>query len=39
MLVFKVIIGPNGVWGVNFEHSIAEALPHALKNDYIYNYM
>ncbi len=35
----QVIIGPNGVWGVNFEHSIAEAVPHAFMNDYIYNFM
>lgn len=35
----QVIIGENGVWGVNFEHSIAEALPHGLMNDYIYKHI
>ena len=28
-----------GIWGANFEHSIAEALPHNLMNDYIYNFI
>lgn len=35
----QAIIGPNGVWGVNFEHSIAEAVPHAFMNDYINKFM
>ena len=35
----QVIIGENGVWGVNFEHSIAEALPHAVMTDHIYKNM
>ena len=35
----QVIIAEDGVWGVNFEHSIAEALPHGLMNDFIYQHM
>jgi len=35
----QVIIAENGVWGVNFEHSIAEALPHAVMTDHIYKNM
>lgn len=37
--IVKVIFGADGVWGVNFEHSVAEAVPHALMNDYIYKFM
>ena len=35
----QVIIGDDGVWGINFEHSIAEAVPHAVMQDFIYNYL
>lgn len=35
----QAIFGDNGVWGVCFEHSVAEAVPHAFMNDFIYNYI
>jgi carnitine O-acetyltransferase len=35
----QAIFGDNGVWGVCFEHSVAEAVPHALMNDFIYSYI
>jgi hypothetical protein len=35
----QIVFGDNGVWGCNFEHSIAEALPHNLMNDFIYSFM
>ena len=38
-ILIKVIIGENGIWGVNFEHSIAEALPDNLMNDFIYHFI
>lgn len=38
-LYFKIVIGTNGVWGTNFEHTVAEAVPHAVMNDHILRYM
>ena len=35
----QVIVAPEGIAGSNFEHSVAEAVPHALMNDYIAKYM
>lgn len=32
----QVIVGRNGVFGTNFEHSVAEAGPHILMHDFIY---
>ncbi|RNA01008.1 carnitine O-acetyltransferase isoform X1 [Brachionus plicatilis] len=35
----QAIIGTNGVWGTNFEHTVAEAVPHAVMNDHILRYI
>jgi hypothetical protein len=35
----QVVLGDNGIWGINCEHSIAEALPHGFMNDFIYKSM
>ncbi len=35
----QVIIGRDGVWGTNFEHSLAEAGPHIVLNDFVYKYI
>ncbi|CAF0716256.1 unnamed protein product [Brachionus calyciflorus] len=35
----QIIIGVDGVWGTNFEHSVAEAVPHAVLNDFVFKYI
>ena len=35
----QVVLADDGVWGINCEHSIAEALPHGFMNDFIYKSM
>ncbi len=35
----QVIIGPKGIWGTNYEHSMGEAPPHIQMNDYIYRHV
>ena len=35
----KVIIAANGVYGLNFEHSLAEALPFVNLGDYVATYI
>lgn len=35
----QVVIGGNGQWGVNFEHTVSDALPHAYMNDFIYKFI
>lgn len=35
----QVIIGQEGVWGTNFEHSLGEAGPHIVLNDFVYKYI
>lgn len=32
----QVIIGQNGVWGTNYEHSVGEAPAHIVMHDFIY---
>lgn len=35
----QVIVSANGVCGLNFEHSLAEALPFANLSDHMLDYM
>ena len=35
----QVIVGRDGVWGTNFEHTVSDAGPHIILHDFVYKTM